>query len=311
MQRLKTLTKCNCCDNKIEVYTIYGLIKNAYKTIEKNEFIKKILAYNNLTKETVAISQNRSRKVADQFNEETHNKYEVIKSGKDDAIFCVLFNESLTSIEGISINKNYYQYRLDKSYFTLEDVAKDLKRMFELLNIDILERFNILVVDDYIKIEQINHEKYIKIHNITILDKDYSYIDIMFDSDSVNKNNLAFYLHQNIVSMYPDFGMADFWIGSTSTSIEEFGDLIDSKSDLAVRVEEWIGWFNCHAPQPCCTKEWLENPFDWDKFDKVGRALHKELQEIVQDKFIVTYFMSFEESISRRYKRDYNSFSVL
>jgi hypothetical protein len=49
------------------------------------------------------------------------------------------------------------------------------------------------------------------------------------------------YLYQDIVDMYPDFGMADFWVGGTNDDISIFQEFIPQNDHLVKDVKEWVG----------------------------------------------------------------------
>lgn len=41
MKNIIMTTKCNCCANSTKVYTIYGLLKKAYETIDNDDRTKR------------------------------------------------------------------------------------------------------------------------------------------------------------------------------------------------------------------------------------------------------------------------------
>ena len=280
--------------------TIYKLLKNAYDTIDNNKLAQEIISYMGYTKDTVAIAQNRS------INNSDKDSYEVIRSGKDDAIFILNFNRSLTNIDGFSLNYKYFSYSLDRIY-TIESANKFLIKLFSLLDIAIQDFMKVGLSSDGFNKISINNtttklQHYIESQNISIIFE--SYLEISFNySKNIDENIDEKYLNQEIIDMYPDYGGADFWINGRSTTIEVFEEFIDINSPLALRIEEWVSWHNFDAPACYIGKEWKNRPyFNCDEFDKVGKQLHKELQEIVKEKFIINYFKSYEENEAKRYE---------
>jgi gamma-glutamylcyclotransferase (GGCT)/AIG2-like uncharacterized protein YtfP len=301
---------CKCCS--AEVYTIDELLENAYNTIDTSEFAQKLLNFLNVSKNEITISQNRSRKESDIEN--FTNLYDVIKVGDLEALLGLYFNESLTKIEGIFIKTNLFSSHPYKT-FTQESAAEYLDGLLRIIDekIEFDKYFLVLPnknFEDDITISlhdknrfnlDFNH-MYITLKNpnfIRIMFLDNIDEDFYFESESCKSK----YLYQDIIEMYPDFGMADFWVDGSSDDISVFEEFIPEDDHLVADVEDWVGDFNSNVPY---SDELYENfDFDWDEFNIRGRKIYEELQFRVKDKFIVTYWKSFQEIENRRAKLNF------
>ncbi len=295
----------NDCDT--EVLTIDELLENAYNTIDKSEFAQKLLSFLNISKYEITISQNRSRK----YNQDTTDFYDVIRVDSMQALLGLYFSEDLTKIEALTIKQNLFSSHPYK-IFTQESTAQYLDGLLRTIDDKIEFNKYLLVLpnkdfEDDITISL--HDKnrfHLDFNNMSITIKNYSFIRIMF-LDNIDKD---FYLHsktckskylsQDIVEMYPDFGMGDFWVGGTSEDISVFEEFIPQDDHLVNEVEDWVSDFNSNAPYPPDIYENFD--FDWDEFNIQGRKIQEELQLRVKDKFIVPYWKSFEEGVNRSAK---------
>ncbi|MFA6192982.1 MAG: hypothetical protein WC665_11615 [Sulfurimonas sp.] len=289
------------------IFTIDELLDNAYNTIDKSEFAQKLLNFLNISKYEITISQNRSRK----YNEDNENSidfYDVIRVGSLQALISLYFNEDLTKIEALVIKQNLFSSHLFK-VFTQESASEYLDGLLRTVDdsIEFNKYFSVFSKKDYeddITIKLFDKNRFhLDFNHMSITIKNYSFIRIMF-LDNIDK---YFYLHsktckskylyQDIVEMYPDFGMGDFWVGGTSDDISIFKEFIPQDDHLVNEVEDWVSDFNSNAPYPPDIYENFD--FDWDEFDLQGRKIHEELQLRVKNKFIVPYWKSFEEGVNR------------
>lgn len=296
-------------DSDTETYTIDELMDNAYNTIDKSEFAQKLLNFLNISKYELTLSQNRSRKRSDESNSTSF--YDVIKVCNMQALIGLYFNESLTKIEGIFIENNIFSSHPYK-IFTQESATEYLDGLLQTIDDKIESNKYLLVLpnknfEDDITISLHDKNRFNRDFNhMRITLKNYSFIRIMFldniDKDFYlhSKTCKSKYLYQEIVEMYPDFGMADFWVGGSSDDISIFEEFIPQNDRLVNEVEEWVSDFNSNAPYSSGLYENFD--FNWNKFNIQGRKIHKELQLRVKDKFIVPYWKSYEEDINRRAK---------
>lgn len=115
---------------KAEIYSIYGLLENAYQTIDKSDFAQRLLKFLDIQKKEITISQNRSREVLDADSNSRYDKYEIIQVGKHQALLGLYFNESLTKIEGIFIKRNLFSSD-PYAVFTQEKAEDWLNSLFK------------------------------------------------------------------------------------------------------------------------------------------------------------------------------------
>lgn len=300
---------CKCCKEPAQIHTIYELLNNANKTIDDSEFAQRLLNFLNVSKCDITLSQNRSRKESD--TKKSTSLYDIIKVGSLQALLGLYFNESLTKIEGMFIKHNIFSshpYRtftqesaadyLDGLLKTIDDKIEFNKYLLVLPNKDFEDDITISIQDKNRFNLDFNHMR------ITL--KNYSFIRIMF-LDSIDKDFYlksesckSKYLYQDLVDMYPDFGMADFWVDGASNDISVFQGHIPQDDHLVKDVEAWVSDFNANAPYSSGTYENFD--FNWDEFNIQGRKIHEELQSRVKDEFIVPYWKSFEEDENRRAK---------
>jgi hypothetical protein len=307
---------CQCCKDPKKIYTIDELLDNAYRTIDNSPFAQRLLNFLKLSKEEITLSQNRSRTESNERSD--IDAYEVIKVGKMQALIGFYFNESLTKIEGLFFKNNIFSSS-PFQLFTKENASEYLNTLLKTV-VERIEYKNYFMVEPCKDFEEditlmIRNKNSFNsdFKNMRLQFKNYSFIQIMFldniDRDFYfqNKGCGSQYLSQEIVEMYPDFGMADFWVDGTSTDISEFQEFISENDHLVEEVEKWVGDFNFNAPDSSKISENFE--FDWDAFNTQGKKLHEELQLRVKDKFIVSYWMSFQEAASRhaKLKRDKRS----
>lgn len=288
------------------ILTPNELLENAYETVDKSDFAQKLLNFLNISKYELTLSQNRSRRSK---KSSATSFYDVIKVGNMQALMGLYFNESLTKIEGMYIKQNIFSSHPYK-IFTQESAAEYLDRLLRTIDDKIESNKYLLVLPnkdfkDDITISLHDKNRFnIDFNHMSITLKNYSFIKIMF-LDNIDKD---FYLHsktckskylsQDIVEMYPDFGMADFWVGGTSDDISIFQEFIPQDDHLVKDVKEWVGDFNSNAPYSSRLYESFD--FNWDEFNIQGRKIHEELQLRVKSKFIVTYWKSFEEGVNVR-----------
>lgn len=304
--------KNNYNNTSIETYIICDLIDNAYNTIEDNDLAQRLLKLLDISKEEITISQNRSRELLkiSLNNKYTYDNYKIIKVGKHQSLLGLHFNESLTKIEGVYIKRNLFSSYPGK-LFTQEEASDYLSNLFKILDtkIDFTKYLSIELNKEFYeykdKIEILLHNKNsfkIDYPNMNIHLKNYDYINIFFN-DQIdfdfyhNMNYASKYLNQNIVDMYPDFGMASFWVDGASSGIEEFREFVNEDDPLAKEIENWVGIFNSKAP--CNDDLYKHFDFNWDEYNLKGKKLHQRLQKIVQSKFIIPYWMSYQESINK------------
>jgi hypothetical protein len=290
--------RCNYCDSEIEVYTINELLDRAYNTIDNNSLIQKILDILGYTKENVAIAQNRQKTEYDKL------VYEVIRSGKEDAIFQLNFDTTMKAIEGFGFRDCYFSNKLDKLY-NIDTAKQKFQELFSIFNIDIFKFFeidlnldfgkNILIKPKYKK------KKQYRVNNLSIDIQDRYFEVVLRKEENSYKNNK--YLYQKIINMYPDYGHSDFWIDGCSDSIEIFEKFIKADDPLAVEISDWINWHNTEAPAMYAGDGWKnEVYFNVDEYEKEGKRLHAKLQELVKEDFIIVYYKSFEEYHARLYE---------
>lgn len=321
-----TYSKCACCDQFIVVKSIDDMLNKAYEYIDKSSMLQKFLQKLNLDKTTIGISQNSTRKkqLSDPFLN-FNLQYRDIQ-GTDSNIF-LGFSEDFERLECIEISpsifKTQYIRGWHKQFEHLSDSQK-IKWLEELLMI-IDHRFesisNHLKFDDYeegyddkeillkenIQTEgssQLSHYP----ENVTegpvgIFEIDTSVnngklkiIKIKLEHPSGSPNcPVTLWLRQDTVQMYPDYGDVIFWFGGQAAELESFGKNYDFEtSGVRQRVEEWLQMFYDNA-----------NEFfpDWNKFEQVGKELRKDIQEIVKDQYIITYYKSFEETYGNKGER--------
>jgi len=87
--------------------------------------------------------------------------------------------------------------------------------------------------------------------------------------------------------MYPDFGDECFWYSPSGIvcPIEEFEPLLPSTSKLHQDIKKWRYSFNKQE----------EEQFSWSEFNQQGRKLHKELEKLLNNKYLIEYVKSYEE----------------
>ena|GEM_PF-4034339 len=101
------------------------------------------------------------------------------------------------------------------------------------------------------------------------------------DTNLKDKDKTDKWLKQSILYMYPDYGGVCFWVppNGMAAGMELFEDVLDSNSSLYKSLLEWI--WSYHDSR--------KKSFNWIAFNKEGRRLHCELQELMQDKYIIVY----------------------
>jgi hypothetical protein len=322
-------TQCKSCGNPTTVMTIDNMIEQIEKYIIHNSPIKKLLDFLNIELKDVYLSQNRERlkQLAKNELEIIQNKYKTIYHGKY-PIF-LEFNENFSQLENISIEVDFFKDYEVMNLLNIDEKTTDtylqkyLKDMFLLFG----EKFSIildeLTIDNRVIKLKLPNERFSQNYACNYFpNTDVPYIYFSYYRDKIctytnpsniknlkigfEKNNdiiydnlLGKWLNQEIVYMYPDYGDVCFWFlpNGCAGGIESFERYIDKNSTLYKEFEKWISYFyNCD-----------DETFNWDIFNKVGKNLHKQLQNIVKSDYIIVYESSFEENEARRKSLGYQS----
>ncbi len=306
-------TFCKGCGSSMKVMTIYDMLNTAKSFNVHNAPVKLVLDYLGIKLRDINILQNRER-IEEKANNEIclKEKYHAIYGGKYPIY--LKFSEDFKRLEGIEISTNFFSNYEVRNHLKIDENTSDeflekyLKNLFLLFG----ERFErildeLCVKDKIIKLRLPNErfEQKFACNFYPDTDAPYIYYDYCTDNTVSNIDNLTIgfeneyydlsnlpyniWLNQKIVTMFPDYGMSCFWFQGGS-GIEFFEEYVKDGSDLHVRFEKWLrDFYDCE-----------EDGFDWDEFNKRGKQLHNELQEIVSANYIIVYEQSFEEVEARR-----------
>jgi hypothetical protein len=321
-----TYSKCTCCNQFIIVKSIDDMLIKAYEYIDKSPMLQKFLQKLNLDKTTIGISQNSTRKkqLLDPFSNFDFQYRDI--QGTDSNIF-LGFSEDFERPECIEIFPSLFREQYirgwHKQFEHLSDSQK-IKWLEELLMI-IDHRFegisNHLRYDCYEKgfsdkqvmlQENIQTERSSRFSQypentlegpVAVFEADANIkngklkiIRIEFEHPSDSPNcPVSLWLHQDAIQMYPDYGDVIFWFGGKAGELESFGENYDFETNgIGQRVQEWLQMFYGRA----------SGIFpDWDRFEQVGKELCKDVQEVVKDQYIITYYKSFEETYGNKEER--------
>ena len=305
------VAKCKCCDNYIKVNTVYDMLKRAKAYVESDKKIAKLLGDLLLDADEVGIMQECSRLqnlVKNSSNEHFEKKYRCVRFS-DSGVY-LKFNENFTSLLSIAFNieelferdmfLNVKSIDIKRGYFTkFKNMSYDSRVEFlqnALGNYDENLRnayFEVIQLgkqdkNGYVEYPKNNHDGCPYFIYNALSDSNKANIELVINGEwSHIDEPISSWLHQFIVEMYPDFGDTYLWNEGSASSIHCFekydleGTLIDKE------LNDWENNFMANAEN--------FSYLDWEQFNNRGRALHKKLQAIVKNDYIVVYAMSFEE----------------
>ncbi len=301
----------------MEVMTIYDMLAAARKFNVHNTPVRLLLDYLNIDFEDINILQNRER-IEEKANNEIclKEKYHAIYYGRYPIY--LKFSEDFSRLECIEIQPNFFIDDEVEKHLKINITTKDefleeyLKNLFLLFGKKFETILDELCVENKIiklRLPNTRFEQSFACNFYPNTDAPYVYyeycrkdnavsnidsLSIGFENEYYDLSNLPYniWLNQKIVVMYPDYGDSCFWFQGGS-GIEFFEEYVKEGSDLYVKFEKWLSDFwGCE-----------EDNFDWDEFDKRGKQIHKELQEIVSADYIIVYTKSFEEVEYRKRTR--------
>lgn len=308
---------CKCCGNTTKVMTIIDMMNKVDEYFKKNSLSKSFLDFIGLDYKDLSIKQNRTRLnlLLNQSIGNCSDEHRIIKNSLYP--LSINFNEDFTKVEKINIETNFFLNHKIASHLNITVETRDeylegyLKQM--LLIID--PKFN-MILEELTVIEKVimlklpnerfdqkyamNYYPNTKSPSITFdyyrenLDEfsisNIGNLSIKFDSYSgyyhENTNSIRLWLNQEVVYMYPDFGGVCFWFDPNGTAggIESFEDCVSEDDQLYKDFESWYYSY--------CGNE---KDFDWEEFNKEGKVLHNQLQDLVLADYIIVYSSSFGE----------------
>lgn len=327
-KNLGTQSLCKCCGQETTIMTIDDMLYTAKKTFEKDARVKRLADYLNITFDDFIVLQNRQR-LKDLANNEAElkRKYKPIRMGN---IWLELqYSEDFSMIENIGVNtslfKNYDSLKsLNMSFGTTD---KEMEQLFKNMLVRLDEKFENVLGELCIKDKIINlrlpNERFsqnyaCQYYPDALCEPPHLYFDYYRDEiceysnpsniknvrieflnecleEKTPANDYGKWLNQKIINMYPDYGEVCFWFPphGSAGGIEVFEKYVSEDSKLYKDFQEWTILFRS------CELEW----FSWEEFNKQGRRLHKKLQEILKNDFIIVYNESVKEHMSKnKYK---------
>ncbi len=229
------LTKCRCCEHKIEVKTIDDMLQRAYEIIDSDTKVTQLLADLKLDKYGVGITQEytRFKMLSDPYTDFIRD-YRAIQ-GSNSGLF-LGFNENFTALEVIEIMPIIFRVNHIRGYKTQFNCLSNEQKMKFLENAFSNFNENLKGLNSYIEVKYLedvgNTEIVLKMPNAR-LSKNFAcafypnsneYPYFTFDIDHKNedgrlkrirlklsrsediKEPVSKWLHQTIIDMYPDYG---------------------------------------------------------------------------------------------------------
>jgi len=315
-----TFSKCLYCNQEIVVKTIDDMLQRAYALIDANSAMTQLLEDLYLDKYSIGITQEYSRlKKIERPHRSLNKDYRDIQ-GTESGIF-LGFNENFTQLEVVEVMPHLFtthHIRGWKARFNtishdekmrwLESVfsrfSSNLKGMSDFFEVHYSEAMDDTTILLKLPNEHISENRADAFYPNT---NEYPYFSCSIDHERKNgmlkkihlqlcdpeetQEPLSHWLSQNTVSMYPDHGEVCFWFDGTAGDIESFEEEFDFEHTYKELKEKLKEWYGNKFDEITSSK----NP-DWDSYNKEGRALHQELQEVVKSKYILAYYKSFEET---------------
>lgn len=305
------ISKCKCCDNYIKINTVYDMLKRVKDYVESDKKIAKLLGDLMLDADEVGIMQECSRLqnlVKNSNNECYEKKYRCIRFS-DSGIY-LKFNENFTSLLSIELSiKELFEKDMFLN-FKSNDVKRGYYTKFKNMTYDSRVEFVQNALGNY---DENLRNAYFEVIQLGKQDKN-GYAEypknnhdgcpyfIYNTLNSTNKANIELvvneewgyidepisgWLHQFIVNMYPDYGDTYLWNEGSASGIYCFKKYDLEGTLLDKELNDWEHDFMLNSEN--------FNDLDWDRFNSRGKVLHKNLQAIVKNDYIVVYAMSFEE----------------
>jgi len=321
-------SRFDCCNQSIEVKTVDDMLDKAYNYIKSDQMLQRLLQKLNLKETTIGIAQNYTRKLSmSKSFSNSIDRYRDIQ-GTDANIF-LNFNESFDYLEAIEIFPDIFDdcyirgwYR-QFSHLADKQKIKWLEELFLIISPKFQGVSKLLRYDTYDKGLDGKHFMLEEDHPQL---KDGSWCAtypeemqisepfILFEFDSKIKNGklqairvefakkdnmkevpIDKWLHQETIQMYPDYGDVVFWFSGKAGCTESFGENYDFETnEIHKRVDDWLELFYDNNDKffP-----------DWKDFNVIGEKLLKDVQKIVKDRYIISYYKSCEELFGNEEER--------
>lgn len=303
--------QCAFCAQNIVVKTIDDMLDRAYTIISANKKLMSCLKGIGQSKESVGICQNYSRFIdffqsefeqifAKNFNENFISPYRIIQATNSGIYLC--FSEDFSALEKIEVeliknpitHLNYTEqmWFLRDFFGCFVEFANDIVECIE-PNKHLTGNFFVIKKDG--KVLRDNESSAIYPNR----NKEYFVFERINKSDMISKITLrlmpmkpinaplSLWLNQKIIRIMPDFTC---YLWDNAGCGIDLDDLIGYEnlhdSELGKALDAWGSEFDSGA---------LDKDFDWESFNKKGRKLWRELQNLIKEHYIVMYDKSFEE----------------
>lgn len=305
------ISRCKCCDNYIKINTVYDMLKRVKDYVESDKKIAKLLGDLLLDADEVGIMQECSRlqNLVKNYSDKCfEKKYRCVRFS-DSGVY-LKFNENFTSLLSIAFNieelferdmfLNVKSIDIKRGYFTkFKNMSYDSRVEFlqnalgsydENLRNAYFEVMQLGKQDKngYVEYPKNNHDGCPYFIYNALSDSNKANIELVINEEwSHIDEPISSWLHQFIVEMYPDFGDTYLWNEGSASSIHCFEKYDLEGTLLDKELNDWEHDFMLNSEN--------FNDLDWDRFNSRGKVLHKNLQAIVKNDYIVVYAMSFEE----------------
>ena len=312
----KGYSKCKYCEQNIEVKTIDDMLERAYKIIDKDKKITKLLYDLKLDKNTIGITQEFTRFKS--LSEPYSNFIIDYRCVQDTESGIYLgFNEDFTLLEVLEISQSTFRTKTLRGYkaqfnsYSNQEKVGFLEKIFYEFNPK-LKNLNSFIEVKQTK-ETIDSEIFLKIPNERLSNNlayvfypdstQYPYFCFSIDHESkegrlnaikllLNNSKsinapVSKWLHQSIISMFPDYGQAYLWFEGAAGCLESIEGYPLEGTLIAKKLEDWQDIFE---------GSWDRTDTDWAEFDRVGKELFLELRDIIKEDYILTYAKSYEET---------------
>ena len=316
-----TFSKCLYCKQEIVVKTIDDMLQRAYTLIDANPAMTQLLEDLYLDKYSVGITQECSRLKKISYPRKSFGRDYRDIQGTESGIF-LGFNENFTQLEVVEVMPHLFTIHHIRGWKARFNTISHDEKMQWLE--DSFSRFspNLKGMSDFFEVhycEAMDDTKIaLRLPNACVSEnKAYAFYPntdaYPYFSCRINHNKntyemlktiqlelcepqkieepLSSWLSQSSVSMYPDYGEVCFWFDGTAGDIDSFEEEFDFEHTYKELKEKLKEWYGNKFDEITSSK----NP-DWDSYNKEGRALHQELQEVVKSKYIIAYYKSFEET---------------
>lgn len=301
------------------------MLNNAYHAIDSDQKLLRLLDEIGLDKTMVSICQNDTRAMSISKPYENYSAlYRTIQRSECGIMLC--FNETLEILEAIEISSTLFNERdirgwamrfkddsdqdklkwVEKVLMILDTKFEGIAEQIDYRQIATFRRNEICLKKDHPKVaenklyfdypEQNDYYPNIQCTlNTTTKDGKIERFRLEITKPQKIDTPISTWLHQRVIDMYPDFGQAYLWFEDIGGGIESLDEEYDfSQTDLPQRLDDWCKGFDSFYNDI--------NP-DWEEFNRIGRAIHRDLQAFMKDRYIITYSKSFEESYGNDIER--------